>query len=159
MRRSTFRSEKRCTQFFDIRNSPDQHKKSEQDKAREIYQEILDCQPPVKVRERLGEKLVFSTKKAECGLQAADLLANRSRVYVVNGLGESKLGHRLRDFLEKGTGYTKMLNVRGLDLVLRRCPFRSTFWKADEFKTAVPDYLESMRASAGANVVAYSSGR
>ncbi len=140
--------------IFDLRNSPHRKKTPEHDKAREIYAEILNSDPPLKVRDKLGDSLVFGSRKTHLGLQAADLLANRSRVYIVDGFGEDKQSERVRNFLEKGVGYTRMLNIRGLDLLLRACPFRSTFWKVDAFKTAVPDYLERMRW-AGVNVVAY----
>jgi len=143
---------------FDIRNSPSRKKKPEQDKAREIYAEILNQSPSVKVRDRLGESLVFGTREQHLGLQAADLLANRSRVYVVDGLGDDKLSNRIGKFLETGSGYTKMLNLRGLDLLLRGCPFRTTFWRIEDFKTAEPDYLERMRG-AGLGVVAYKGAR
>jgi len=144
--------------IFEIRDSPTRKKQSAHDKAREIYNEILNIAPPVQVRDRLGESIVFGSKEEHLGLQAADLLANRSRAYIVEGLGDHKLAQRLRDFLKKESGYTHMFGIRGLDLLLRGCPFRSTFWKTNDFKTAEPDYLERMRAS-GTNVVAYRGTR
>ena len=143
--------------IFDLRDSPGRKKSPEQSKAMEIYGELLSL--PLSVRSRLGESIVFGTKTQHLGLQAADFLANRSRVYIEDGLGDGKLGIRITDFLEKGTGYAQMLNIRGLDVLLKGCPFRTTFWKVDEFATSEPDYLERMRRDSALNVVAYKAAR
>lgn len=144
--------------FFDRRDSPDRKKQPKHDKAKELYNEMLNQQPSLEVREKLGDILTFASKETLRGLQAADLICNRARVYVAEGLGEDPLSNRLRDFMEKGRGYVRMLGLRGLDLALRGCPFRSTFWKVEEFTTAEPDYLERMRW-AGVNVVAFKGAR
>lgn len=138
---------------FDRRDPPDRSKQPKHTKAKEIYDELLDQSPGLKVRDRLGDALVFGSPEEHLGLQAADLLANRSRVYVAEGLGDYPLDNRVREFLEKGYGFTRFLGLRGLDLVLRGCPFRKTFWKTEQFKAAEPDYLERMRAEG--KVVAY----
>ncbi len=145
--------------FFDRRDSPHQQKQPKQDKARELYNEILDQKPPLSIRSKLGDILTFGSRETMKGLQAADLLCNRARLYVAEGFGDDLLSVRIRDFLEKGNGYIQMLGLRGMDLALRACPFRSTFWLADELPSlTVPDYLERMRW-AGSNVVAIKGSR
>ena len=133
--------------FFDRRDSPHQQKQPKQDKARELYNEILDQKPPLSIRSKLGDILTFGSRETMKGLQAADLLCNRARLYVAEGFGDDLLSVRIRDFLEKGNGYIQMLGLRGMDLALRACPFRSTFWLADELPSlTVPDYLERMHS-------------
>lgn len=144
--------------FFDRRDSPDREKTPKHDKARQLYKEMLDQKPSLAIRPKLADTLAFDSRNKLKGLQAADLLCNRARVYVADGLGNSKLSTRLRDFMEKGNGYVRMFGLRGMDLALRACPFRSTFWIADGLPLAVPDYLERMRW-ARQNVVAIKGSR
>jgi hypothetical protein len=142
--------------MFDRRDPPDRSKQPKHTKAREIYNELLD-QSALKVRDRLGDTLLFGSPEENLGLQAADLLANRSRVFVADGFGGYPLDNRVREFLESGYGFVEFLGLRGLDLVVRGCPFRTTFWKTEQFKAAEPDYLERMRAQG--KVVAYKNTR
>ena len=134
----------RLFSIFGLRDDPKRIKQSHTDKAREIYSEILE-NSSAGMKSRLGRDIVFADPRDVWGLQAADLLANRSRVYIAEGLGDYPLANRLRVFLEQRSGFVKYLGIRGLDLALAGCPFRSTFWRVDEFKTAQPDYLENMR--------------
>jgi hypothetical protein len=76
---------------LDQRNPLHQRKRPEHDKARQLYKEMLDQYPTLKVRDRFGDEIAFGAKDIHLGLQAADLLANRSRVHVVSGLGNDNV--------------------------------------------------------------------
>ncbi|HEY5177845.1 MAG TPA: hypothetical protein VII95_20010 [Terriglobales bacterium] len=136
---------------FADRDSPDRKKKPVQTKARELYREILAVS--VVGREKLADTFTFSTPEEIVGLQAADLLANRVRIYVGTGLGQGEVATLIRAFLESDRIYMRVANAIDLDRRLRSCPFRSSFWNIDNFRSAEPDYLEKLRGS-GVKVLA-----
>lgn len=96
-------------------------------KALELYEAMLNSDPPMRCRNKLAEDMVFSDPKKVPGLQAADLAAywfGQSRTYVV------KTGDRLhRDYpnmLEmamllknaRDSDDLKLFNFQGLMLVM-----------------------------------------
>lgn len=98
---------------------------------------------------RLAETIAFSSPK-ECPLlQAADLLA-----YVIgknvtqNKIGNSVVKHAL-DKLALRKDYVRAMDQESIDLLLRRHPFRTTFWNG----MTEPDYLEDLRTQ-GIEVIA-----
>lgn len=92
--------------------------------------------------ERLGEEIVFSTKDSAVLLQAADLLA-----YLVNwAVTEQKIENKIAlDALNKlayGREYVRAMDTAAIDVHLRGCPFRSTFWQ----DMSNPDLFEHLRS-------------
>jgi hypothetical protein len=138
---------------FADRDSPDRKKKPIQNKARELYREILARTVPVVGRKKLADTFTFSSPKEIIGLQAADLLSNRARIYGATGLGHGEVAILVRAFLESDPIYMRVVNIIDLDRRLRNCPFRSSFWNIENFRSAEPDYLEKLRG-AGINVLA-----
>jgi hypothetical protein len=68
--------------IFPIMSRQDQYEMH----ALEIYEDMLNSDPPMKCRKKLADDMIFSDPKKVCGLQAADLAAywfGRSMTYVV----------------------------------------------------------------------------
>jgi len=119
-------------------------------KALEIYNQLL-TNVPLKNRNKLGDTLAFSSRLNTPGLQAADFLVNRARTYKMTGIDQrSPAAFEILSLLESAGKDLGFMNERALDLILKGCPFRSTFWNG----LTEPDYLEQLRM-AGGRVLAY----
>jgi hypothetical protein len=115
-----------------------------------IYSDFLVLEDSAGKRgDRLAETIAFLSPK-ECSLlQAADLLA-----YVIGknvtqkGIKNPVIQHAL-DKLALRKEYVRAMGQEAIDVLLRRHPFRATFWSG----MTEPDYFEDLRTQ-GIEVIA-----
>jgi hypothetical protein len=112
------------------------------EKAVELYNQILEL--PLDRISRLGETVAFSGKREAVLLQAADLLVFVLRWFAESSMAEvdDELARRIvqQFILEKD--YVTAGRRDFLDVVLRSCPFRSSFWQG----MTEPDLIEDLRS-------------
>jgi len=118
-------------------------------KGRMLYNDLIAKGD--KWGDRLGETLLYSSRYEAVLLQAADLLAYITRVSVTKENIRSKIARYALEKLAYGRDYMRVLDQKGLDSFLKKCPFRRTFWNGEGYE--IGDFLEQLRAQ-GIKVVA-----
>ena len=91
--------------------------------------------------ERLGDTILFSSKREAVLLQAADLLAY-SVGRLLNTGKQNVVVQSVLDKLAFGRDYIRAMDVKSIDEHLKTCPFRETFWK----DMTEPDLIELITA-------------
>lgn len=97
---------------------------------------------------KLAKSLVHSSSKQAVLLQAADLLAY-ILAWSVTTIPRDPVAIYAKQKLAVEREYVRVMDTAGIDVQLKGCPFRSTFWK----DMTEPDWLEQMREQ-GLNVLA-----
>lgn len=115
--------------------------------AQKIYAELRKIGG--KFGDRLGETLIFSSIKEAVLLQAADLLAYS----IGQKLNERRLNpivEHVLNSLAYEKEYIRAMDATAIDIHLRKCPFRTTFWQG----LTDPDLIEQAAAQ-GLEVLTY----
>lgn len=118
------------------------------EKARQIFNKFKDDLGG-KWGERLGGVVAFASKQDSVLLQAADLLAY-SIGQLLNTAKRNAVVQSVLDTLAINKEYIRAMDVKAIDEHLKKCPFRTTFWK----DMSDPDLIESI-ASQGFKTVTY----
>lgn len=119
------------------------------DRARRLYNEAKSLQG--EFADKMAEDIVFSSKNSAILLQAADFIAYLSRWYAEEGERMTPIAFECFNKLaEPSDSEIKTITPESIDVVLSRCPFRTTFFEG----MIKPDVLEQVRMT-GNNVLAY----
>jgi hypothetical protein len=116
-------------------------------KAKDIFNKLKDLGG--KWGDRLGDMLLYSSKKEVVILQAADLLAYSVGQLLNNGK-RNVVVQSVLDNLAFERDYIRAMDVKAIDQHLRSCPFRETFWKG----YSDPDLIEQI-AEQGLKTLTY----
>lgn len=122
------------------------------DRARKLYNETMALKN--EFTERMGAGIVFTDKVEAVLLQAADFVAYLSRWYAEDAKSMPVVASEcFKQMAEPQDSKIYLVTPENLDELLRRCPFRKTFWEG----LTKPDFVEQIRMS-GYNVLAYRFG-